>query len=147
MSARAACRLESLGYSQVYHYAAGKNDWLAGGLPREGILAAVPYAGDALRRDVPTCGLTERVGDVAARVAAAGWESCAVVAEDRTVLGILRSKALRGDPAATAEAAMEPGPTTFRPNELLAEIALHLAQAGVRRVLITTPEGRLIGML
>jgi len=147
LSARAAWRLESLGYSQVYHYAAGKSDWLAGGLPREGVLTGFPRAGDAVRRDVPTCGLAERVGEVAARVAAAGWESCVVVAEDRTVLGILRARALRGDPEASAEAAMEAGPTTFRPSELLAEIALHLTQARVRRVLITTPEGRLIGVL
>jgi CBS domain-containing protein len=70
-----------------------------------------------------------------------------VVAEDRTVLGILRARALRGDPAATAEEAMEPGPTTFRASEMLAETAMHLARAGVRRVLVTTPEGRLIGML
>jgi hypothetical protein len=129
MSARAACRLESLGYSEVYHYPAGKVDWLAAGLPREGILASFPRAADAVRADVPTCRLTDRVGEVAARAAAAGWESCVVVAEDRTVLGILRAQALRGDPEATAEAAMEAGPTTFRPNELLAEMAMHLTQA------------------
>jgi Mg/Co/Ni transporter MgtE len=70
-----------------------------------------------------------------------------VVDAQRTVLGILRDEALRGDPDATAEAAMEAGPTTFRPGEMLAEVAMHLARAGVRRILLTTPEGRLIGML
>ena len=36
MSPRAACRLETLGFSEVYDYVAGKADWLARGLPREG---------------------------------------------------------------------------------------------------------------
>jgi CBS domain-containing protein len=147
MSARAACRLETLGYGQVYDYQAGKNDWLAAGLPRAGILAGFPRAGEAVRRDVPTCGLTDRVGDVASRVAAAGWDVCVVVNAERIVLGILRDEALHGAPDATAEAAMEAGPTTFRPSEMLADVATHLAQARVRRVLLTTPEGRLIGML
>src|SRR5215210_4823410 len=132
MSARAACRLETLGYGQVYDYQAGKNDWLAAGLPREGILAGFPRAGEAVCREVPTCGLTDRVGEVAPGVAAAGWDICVVVDAQRTVLGILRDEALRGDPDATAEAAMEAGPTTFRASEMLAEAAIHLAQAGVR---------------
>jgi rhodanese-related sulfurtransferase len=36
MSPRAACRLELLGFTQVYDYVAGKADWLAHGLPTEG---------------------------------------------------------------------------------------------------------------
>ena len=42
---------------------------------------------------------------------------------------------------------MEPGPTTFRPSELLAQTALHLTQAGVDHVLISTADGELIGVL
>jgi CBS domain-containing protein len=147
MSARAACRLESLGYTQVFLYAAGKNDWTAGGMPRAGKLVGFPTAGDAVRRDVPTCAPGDPVGRVRSRVEAAGWDLCVVVAEDRTVLGDLRGKALHADPDAPAEAVMDPAPTTFRPSELLASLALHLRQAGARRVLVTTPEGRLIGVL
>jgi hypothetical protein len=36
MSPRAAARLESLGFKQVYDYAAGKTDWGSAGLPLEG---------------------------------------------------------------------------------------------------------------
>ena len=36
MSPRAVCRLEALGFQQVYDYVPGKVDWLARGLPREG---------------------------------------------------------------------------------------------------------------
>ena len=51
MSARAAWRLESLGFSQVYRYTPGKMDWLARGLPREGAAAAVIQADDLVRQD------------------------------------------------------------------------------------------------
>ncbi len=39
MSPRAAWRLESLGFTRVYDYVAGKVDWFAAGFPREGRLA------------------------------------------------------------------------------------------------------------
>ena len=147
MSSRAAWRLETLVFARVHSYTAGKNDWFAGGLPREGRLAGFPTAGDALRRDVPTCGPDERVGEAAERARRAGWDRCVVVGERRVVLGVLPEKALVGDPSRTAGDAMEPGPTTFRPSELLAEIALHLTQAGVEQVLVTTADGELLGAL
>src|SRR5688500_16610771 len=127
MSARAAWRLESLGFTAVHSYPAGKKDWAANGLPREGTLTAFPEATAALRRGAPTCRLDERVADARAR--AGEWGRCVVVNDANVVLGVLRKKALAGDGAATAEQAMEAGPTTFRPNGLLAEMAMHLAQA------------------
>jgi CBS domain-containing protein len=147
MSARAAWRLESLGFTDVYRYTAGKTDWFASGLPRAGKLTGFPTAGDALRRDVPTCRPGERVGAAAGRARGAGWDMCPVVNDQRVVLGVLRKRALDGDPDRPVEEAMELGPTTFRPNELLAELALHLTQAGVRHVLITTGDGELLGVL
>ena len=50
MSPRAAWRLESFGFEQVYDYVAGKADWGAAGLPLEGMLG--PRASDHVRRDV-----------------------------------------------------------------------------------------------
>jgi CBS domain-containing protein len=147
MSARAAWRLEGLGFAQVHWYAAGKLDWLASGLPSEGKMAGFPTVGDAMRRDVPTCRPDECVGDSQERARAAGWDMCVVVNERRIVLGVLREKALAGDPSLAAEVAMESGPTTFRPSELLAEMAMHLTQAGVKRVLVTTGDGELLGVL
>jgi hypothetical protein len=79
MSARAAWRLETLGFKHVYRHEPGKCDWLANGMPIEGKRANVSRAGDIARRDVPTCQLGERVGDVRRRVRAAGWDSCLVV--------------------------------------------------------------------
>jgi hypothetical protein len=51
---RAACRLELLGFTQVYDYVLGKADWLAHGLPTKGERAQLPRAKDVLRRDVVT---------------------------------------------------------------------------------------------
>ena len=62
MSARAAWRLESLGFARVYRYAAGKVDWFGAGMPREGRLAAVPCAADVVRKDIVTCRPDERIG-------------------------------------------------------------------------------------
>src|SRR5215212_1664062 len=90
MSPRAACRLELLGFTQVYDYVAGKADWLAHGLPTEGEQARVPRAKDVLRRDVVTAGPEEPVGVVAARVAGSPYGFALVVAEDGTLLGRLR---------------------------------------------------------
>jgi len=146
MSARAAWRLESLGFAAVHRYAAGETDWAAAGFPIEGTRAAVPRVGALARRDVPTCRLDERVGDVRARVRAAGWDLCVVVNDRRVVLGRLRERQLDADPAATAEQVMEVGPTTIRPDEPAAEVAAHLAERKVGHVLVTTGDGELVGL-
>ena len=115
MSPRAAWRLESLGFDDVYDYDAGKLDWMAAGLPTEGTNAQRPRAADVARKDVPTCGLKERLGDVRDRVRAQGWDSVVVVNEERVVFGLLRTAELKKDPAQLIEQAMRPGPSTFRP--------------------------------
>jgi len=58
MSPRAACRLETLGFEQVFDYVEGKADWLARGLPAEGEQADEGRAGHLARRDVATCRLS-----------------------------------------------------------------------------------------
>jgi CBS domain-containing protein len=147
MSPRAAWRLESLGFAEVYHYAAGKEDWLAWGLPREGRTAQVPTVGEVARRDVPTCGLADRVGDVKARAQAAGLDACVVVNERRVVLGLLRSQELDADPAATAEQVMRAGPTTYRPNVPARAAGARMRERQVDVLTVTTPDGTLVGLL
>ena len=98
MSPRAAWRLESLGFSKVFDYVAGKADWMASGLPVEGKLADYPRAGSVARTDIPTCRLTDRLGDARDRTLDADQNVCVVVNDDRIVLGRLRGDALRGDP-------------------------------------------------
>src|SRR5688572_23586838 len=57
MSPRAASRLETLGFEQVYDYVAGKADWGSGGLPLEGENGSetlrAPMFGPAFRPVVP----------------------------------------------------------------------------------------------
>jgi len=147
MSPRAAWRLESLGFGEVYDYAAGKADWLAWGLPREGTSADMPTVGDLARRDVPTCGLGETLGAVRQRIRAAGWEECVVTNDRRIVMGLLRGQDLDADPAATAEEIMRPGPTTYKPDTAAAEAGRRMSERGVRGLLVATPDGALVGLL
>jgi CBS domain-containing protein len=147
MSPRAAWRLESLGFTEVYDYAAGKEDWLAWGLPREGRTAQVPTVGDVARRDVPTCGLADRVADAKARAQAAGYDACVVVNAPRVVLGLLRSQELDADPTATAEQVMRSGPTTYRPNVPAGEAGARMRERQVDALLVTTPDSVLVGLL
>jgi CBS domain-containing protein len=147
MSPRAAWRLESLGFTQVYEYAAGKLDWLAAGLPTEGSNADRPRAGDVARRDVPTCHLDERLGEVAERVTAAGWDACVVVNRESVVLGLLRAQELQGDTEQPIEEAMRPGPSTFRPFVPIEEMAAYMTEHDVPNSPITTSDGRLVGLL
>ena len=57
-------------------------------------MARFPRAADVARKDVPTCSVEERLGDVAERVKGVGWDVCVVVNEERIVFGLLRSKEL-----------------------------------------------------
>jgi Mg/Co/Ni transporter MgtE len=147
MSPRAAWRLESLGFGEVYDYVAGKLDWMAAGLRTEGTNAAHPRAGDVARKDVPTAGLAERLGDVRERVRAAGWGAVVVINNERVVLGLLRSKELDQDPDLTMEQAMRPGPSTFRPYLANKEMADHMTEHRLESSPITTSDGRLVGLL
>jgi Mg/Co/Ni transporter MgtE len=131
----------------VYDYVAGKLDWLAAGLETEGTNARQPRAGDVARRDVPTCGLDERLGTVAQRVRAAGWDACVVVNPERVVFGLLRAKELEADPALRIEQAMRPGPSTFRPYVSVVEMARLMADHERANSPITTSDGRLVGLL
>ncbi len=147
MSARAAWRLESLGFSQVYRYVAGKLDWFAFGLPMEGEFAKLPKAGDLIRRDVPTCRPTDQLGEVHQRCQAIGWKVCLVINDANVVLGRLRRQAWSADPNATVESVMENGPTTFRPDNFLEPLVQRMQEKKVGSVIITNSDGVLLSVL
>jgi Mg/Co/Ni transporter MgtE len=147
MSPRAAWRLESFGFGEVYDYVAGKLDWLAAGLPTEGTNAKRPRAGDVSRKDVPTVHLDERLGEVRERTRALGWDAAVVINGERVVLGLLRSKELDKDPDLRIEEAMRPGPSTFRPYVSIKEMAKHMAEHKLESSPVTTSDGRLVGLL
>lgn len=147
MSPRAACRLESLGCTNVYDYVAGRADWFAYGLPMEGRLAPNPRVGEFASRDVPRCRLTEVVGDVRRRVREAGWNECVVVSDDSIVLGLLHGAQLESNPDFSVEQVMRSGPATFRPDVSVSSVVERMRKRGVHGVLVTTPDGRLVGLL
>ena len=125
----------------------GKLDWMAAGWPTEGTNTEHPRAGDAAHRDVPTCTLSEKLGEVRDRVKALGWDAAVVVNEQSVVLGLLRSKELAGDADLRIEQAMRPAPSTFRPFVSLHEMAHFLVDHKSESALVTTSDGRLVGLL
>ena len=147
MSPRAAWRLETLGFKEVFDYVDGKVDWMAAGLPTEGTNAQHPRAGDMARKDVPKCGLTETLGDVKARAEAKGWSAVVVVNDERVVLGLLRARELAMDAAQPIEKVMRPGPSTFRPYVSLHEMLRFMVDHKLENVPVTTSDGRLVGLL
>ena len=147
MSPRAACRLESLGFTEVYDYVTGLADWTANGLPIEGRLATTLRTGDVVRRNVPTCRIGDRLADMMRGVKEAEQNVCIVASEDGVVLGRLRGEALAADPDATVESVMESGPTTIRPDVPLEEFTEHMRARRVGSIVVTTSTGHLIGVL
>ncbi len=147
MSPRAACRLETLGFEAVYDYSPGKVDWLARGLPREGRMAGVLQASDALRDDVVTCPLGDRTRDVRSRVEASPYGFAFVVSQGGVLLGRLRRTVLEDDGDARAESVMEAGPSTTRADAPLEELVERLARRNLKTAVVTDPEGVLMGIV
>jgi CBS domain-containing protein len=131
----------------VYDYVAGKEDWLARALPTEGEKASVPIAAGVLREDAVTCHLDEPVGSVRERVDKSSYGFALVVSETGILLGRLRATALAADSKATAEQAMEAGPSTVRPGKELAPLVDRLRKRDLRYALVTMPDGVLVGVL
>jgi predicted transcriptional regulator len=136
-----------MGFTQVYDYSAGKKSWGAFGLPREGRVLGVPSGGELARGDVPTCALSDDLAGVRERVRAAGWETCIVVNEERVVVGRLGRRAIRSDDDSSVEDAMTEGPQTYRPSIEVSDLVERMRKHDLRTSLITTPDGRLIGLV
>jgi len=81
------------------------------------------------------------------RVQPSPYRFALVIASDGTVLGRLRRSALEGEPTDVAESVMEPGPSTVRPDTTVVDLRERLDKRALRTALVTTPEGRLIGLV
>jgi CBS domain-containing protein len=99
-----------------------------------------------LRGDVVTCALDEPVGEVKKRIADSRYGFALVTAAESVLLGRLRRSALDCDPDLRVEEVMEAGPSTSRPDTPARELASRLAERELRYAVITTPEGRLLGL-
>ena len=120
---------------------------MSAGLPTEGTNAQKPRAGDVARKDAPTCGLSDKLGDVRERAHAQGWDAVVVVNDQRVVFGLLRAKELAADAGQLIEHVMRPGPSTFRPFVSLHEMLHFMADHKLESAPITTSDGRLVGLL
>ena len=84
------------------------------------------------------------IGNVAPRADSNG---CVVVNEHGIVLGRLGSKELASPPHVAVDVVMQPGPASVRANEPLDALLSRMAQHHVRLMVVTTPEGRLLGVV
>lgn len=126
----------------------GKVDWLARSLPTEGDEADKPRVGPLARDDVVTCALDTQVGELRDKIEQSPYGFALVVWSDGTMLGRVRSSQIR-DAAddATAEQVMQPGPSTVRPDLPVDELRKRLDEKELKTALVSTPEGRLIGVV
>jgi rhodanese-related sulfurtransferase/CBS domain-containing protein len=145
LSARAASRFESLGYSHVYRYAAGKMDWLAFDQPCEGSSTKQRVVRNLMRRDVPTCNLTERLSSVRLRLTGSAWEFCVVVDGGRVVHGLLPLAQSSIDDEAWH--IMQESVRSFRPYAEAEQVLESMRTEGFDRAVITNSDGQLLGAL
>jgi rhodanese-related sulfurtransferase/CBS domain-containing protein len=145
MSPRAAARLGSLGFV-VYDYAPSKVDYLARGLPREGEKAGERRAVDLLRDDVVRCRLGDPIESARAEVEASPYGFALVLDDDGVLLGRLRQAALVSG-TATAEEAMEAGPSTIRADTTVEKLRERLEGRGLNFAIVTDPDGVLMGIV
>ncbi len=143
MSPRAAWRLEQLGFDEVYDYVGGKADWIAAGLPTVRAPGAERRAVDAMDTDPPTATVGQRAGEVRET----NGRSVVIVNESGVVLGRVRPDRPAGHPSAAVETAMSSGPTTVRASEPLDALLERMHSRRVGEILVTTPEGRLLGVV
>src|ERR1041385_636895 len=143
-SARAACRLELMGFHEVYRYSPGKADWIAAGWPTEGTEGTSGGLRHLMRTNVPTCSLRDRLGDVKRR-RGPNDDLCVVVNDRNIVLGVIQGDAWGVNPAARDVDVMDSGPLTIRPNVDPKEAREILRDYDASTVIVTPRDGELLG--
>jgi CBS domain-containing protein len=146
MSARAAARLEWMGFDPVYEYADGKSDWFAAGLERAGEYASVARIGDFAQEAV-TCSPDESVSRVRTMLSEAGAATCVVLNDRGVVLGAIRRGSLaKARDGSLASDIMHPGPKTYRADYTLEDPLEWMEQNRLSDTIVTSPDGRLLGI-
>jgi CBS domain-containing protein len=144
-SPRAAGLLERLGFQDVFDYAAGKMDWLSADLPYDGHAALVSRI---VRHDPIIAAAGDAVSGVEPRVIADPAGVAIVVGDHDVVLGVIGDQELKGVPAdARAEQIMRTDIPTVRPSEDVDELRDRMDRDGLAEVVVTMPDGRLVGIV
>lgn len=131
----------------MYDYVLGKVDWLAHNLPVDRDGPAPRTAADFMHDGVVTCGLDESVGEVKEKISSSPFGFAVATTPAGVVLGRVRGSVLDCDPALRIEEVMEPGPSTVRPDRPVDQLIERLARQELRFAIVTTPEGRLLGVV
>ena len=103
--------------------------------------------GHVARDDVVTCALDTPLRDVREQIDASPYGFALVVARDGTLLGRLRRSSIDDGADGTAESAMTPGPSTVRCDEAVGELRERLEKRELKTAVVSTPEGRLVGVV
>jgi hypothetical protein len=130
---------------EVYEYIGGIAEWSAFGLPLEGQDSDALTAGSLALRVFPTCRPDESVGDLGGRFGE--HTVCAVVDHDGIFLGRLRQVDVDKHPESLAVDFMTVGASTFRPDVPATEMAEWLNKRELDEFFITTPDGKVFGIL
>jgi CBS-domain-containing membrane protein len=96
---------------------------------------------------VVTCRLDDRVGEVRDRIAGSPFGFALVTTSGGVLLGRVRRSSLDCDPNLLAEDVMEAGPSTVRPDKPADKLVSRLDEKQLRFGIVTTPEGRLLGVV
>ena len=99
-----------------------------------------------MRDDVVLCRPTDRIADVRESIERSPYPFALITSDDRTLLGRAPSSALDSASDRPVWEVAEPGPKTFRPHVSTEQVAEVLADKGLRWAIVTTPEGRVLGV-
>jgi rhodanese-related sulfurtransferase len=145
LSPRAAWRLEQLGFTEVYDYAASFTAWAGEGRPTEGLVSPRRRAGAVCHRDVPRVPADGRVDDV--REVIGDWELAVVVNDHGVVLGTARAEVVDAPGDRAVVDVMQAAPRTVRPSITVTELADSMDHDAERTILVTTLGGVLLGLI
>jgi CBS domain-containing protein len=134
------------GFTDVYEYVPGKVDWLAHNLETEGERADAPTVGRVMRDDVVRCASTDRASAVLELIKGSPYPFALVTTDGGVVLGRVPTSSVKPSSEEPVWDVAEPGPKTFRPHHSVENVTRHLAERNLRWAIVTTPEGRLLGV-
>jgi CBS domain-containing protein len=124
----------------------GKVDWLAHNLPVDGKRAEPPTPGRLMRDDVVRCAPDDPASEVRSRVERSPYSFALVTGAAGSLLGRVRASALEDEADRPVGEIMELDPSTVRPHRAAGEVAERLSEQDLRWAIVTTPEGRLLGV-
>src|SRR5262249_21223018 len=89
---------------------------------------------------------TDRIADVRDLIERSRYPFALVTSDDGTLLGRAPASALDRASEQPVWDVAEPGPKTFRPHISVEQVAAVLVDKGLRWAIVTTPEGRVLGV-